>query len=144
MHHMSSMQGLSSMQRLSSMQQLMLLCSHRNTVQQSAAYDAVIQCAYSPACPPCPLRAVAPCSTQDEPAFCGLASIAMVLNALSIDPKRPWKGSWRWFHEELLDCCLPLNKVAQEGVVLTQVCPGGARRVGWGKEGREECASKVG
>jgi hypothetical protein len=50
-----------------------------------------------------------------------LASIAMVLNALSIDPTRPWKGSWRWFHEELLDCCLPLNKVAQEGVVLTQV-----------------------
>jgi glutathione gamma-glutamylcysteinyltransferase len=61
------------------------------------------------------------CSTQDEPAFCGLASIAMVLNALSIDPKRPWKGSWRWFHEQLLDCCLPLNKVAQDGVVLTQV-----------------------
>lgn len=60
-------------------------------------------------------------STQDEPAFCGLASIAMVLNALSIDPKRPWKGSWRWFHEQLLDCCLPLNKVAQEGVVLMQV-----------------------
>lgn len=45
----------------------------------------------------------------------------MVLNALSIDPKRPWKGSWRWFHEQLLDCCLPLDTVAQEGVVLTQV-----------------------
>ncbi|WIA42506.1 hypothetical protein OEZ86_008492 [Tetradesmus obliquus] len=59
-------------------------------------------------------------STQDEPAFCGLASIAMVLNALSIDPKRPWKGSWRWFHEQLLDCCLPLATVAKEGVVLTQ------------------------
>eukprot|EP00878_Enallax_costatus_P016815 GHUV01017648.1.p1 GENE.GHUV01017648.1~~GHUV01017648.1.p1 ORF type:complete len:331 (+),score=67.21 GHUV01017648.1:896-1888(+) len=59
-------------------------------------------------------------STQDEPAFCGLASIAMVLNALSIDPKRPWKGSWRWFHEQLLDCCLPLDTVAKEGVVLTQ------------------------
>ncbi|KAF6260230.1 Phytochelatin synthase-domain-containing protein [Scenedesmus sp. NREL 46B-D3] len=59
-------------------------------------------------------------SMQDEPAFCGLASIAMVLNALSIDPKRPWKGSWRWFHEQLLDCCLPLATVAKEGVVLTQ------------------------
>jgi glutathione gamma-glutamylcysteinyltransferase len=46
----------------------------------------------------------------------------MVLNALSIDPKRPWKGSWRWFHEQLLDCCLPLATVAKEGVVLTQVC----------------------
>jgi hypothetical protein len=28
------------------------------------------------------------CSTQDKPAFCGLASIAMVLIALSIDPIR--------------------------------------------------------
>ncbi len=45
------------------------------------------------------------CSTQDEPAFCGLASLAMVLNALSIDPRRTWKGSWRWFHEAMLDCC---------------------------------------
>jgi hypothetical protein len=66
-------------------------------------------------------------STQDEPAFCGLASIAMVLNALSIDPKRPWKGSWRWFHEQLLDCCLPLATVAKEGVVLTQVSTSGCR-----------------
>ena len=44
-------------------------------------------------------------STQDEPAFCGLASLSMVLNALAIDPRRPWKGVWRWFNEELLDCC---------------------------------------
>jgi hypothetical protein len=60
-------------------------------------------------------------STQDEPAFCGLASLAMVLNALSIDPRRTWKGSWRWFHEKLLDCCLPLDRVASEGIVLSQV-----------------------
>ena len=59
-------------------------------------------------------------STQDEPAFCGLASLAMVLNALAIDPRRPWKGSWRWFHERLLDCCLPLERVASEGIVLAQ------------------------
>lgn len=30
-------------------------------------------------------------STQDEPAYCGLASLAMVLNALNVDPRRPWK-----------------------------------------------------
>lgn len=35
---------------------------------------------------------------QDEPAYCGLATLAMVLNSLSIDPRRPWKGPWRWFH----------------------------------------------
>jgi glutathione gamma-glutamylcysteinyltransferase len=49
--------------------------------------------------------------TQDEPAYCGLASLTMALNALAIDPRRPWKGPWRWFNEDLLDCCEPLPKV---------------------------------
>lgn len=39
-----------------------------------------------PSCAGCHTR-----STQDEPAFCGLASLAMTLNALSIDPRRTWK-----------------------------------------------------
>ena len=30
--------------------------------------------------------------TQSEPAYCGLASLSVVLNALSIDPGRKWKG----------------------------------------------------
>lgn len=30
--------------------------------------------------------------TQSEPAFCGLGTLAMVLNALAIDPGRKWKG----------------------------------------------------
>lgn len=30
--------------------------------------------------------------TQSEPAYCGLATLAMVLNALAIDPGRKWKG----------------------------------------------------
>lgn len=58
--------------------------------------------------------------TQDEPAFCGLASISMVLNALSIDPRRAWKGPWRFFHEQMLDCCLPLEQVKKEGITLNQ------------------------
>ncbi|RMZ52137.1 hypothetical protein APUTEX25_001527 [Auxenochlorella protothecoides] len=58
--------------------------------------------------------------TQDEPAFCGLASVAMVLNSLAIDPRRAWKGPWRWFHEEMLDCCHPLARVREEGVTLDQ------------------------
>ena len=61
------------------------------------------------------------CRTQDEPAFCGLASLAMVLNALAVDPRRPWKGPWRWFHEQMLDCCRPLSEVIQTGVILDQV-----------------------
>jgi glutathione gamma-glutamylcysteinyltransferase len=58
--------------------------------------------------------------TQDEPAYCGLASVAMVLNALSIDPRRPWKGVWRYFHEQMLDCCYPLDKVKLHGITLEQ------------------------
>lgn len=45
----------------------------------------------------------------------------MVLNSLSIDPRRQWKGPWRDFHEAMLDCCHPLSKVAEEGVTLQQV-----------------------
>jgi glutathione gamma-glutamylcysteinyltransferase len=43
--------------------------------------------------------------TQSDPSFCGLGSLVGVLNALAIDPERLWKGSWRWFAEDLLDCC---------------------------------------
>ena len=57
-------------------------------------------------------------TTQSEPAFCGLGTLAMVLNALELDPGRLWKGPWRWFSEELLDCCLPLDMVARDGVSL--------------------------
>jgi len=59
--------------------------------------------------------------TQSEPAFCGLASLAVVLNALAIDPGRRWKGPWRWFDESMLDCCEPLDKVKAEGITFAKV-----------------------
>uniref|UniRef100_A0A8R7QWZ2 glutathione gamma-glutamylcysteinyltransferase n=1 Tax=Triticum urartu TaxID=4572 RepID=A0A8R7QWZ2_TRIUA len=59
--------------------------------------------------------------TQSEPAFCGLASLSVVLNALAIDPGRPWKGPWRWFDESMLDCCEPLHKVKAEGITFGKV-----------------------
>jgi glutathione gamma-glutamylcysteinyltransferase len=34
---------------------------------------------------------------QSEPAFCGLGSLVMVLNALEVDPMKRWKGVWRWY-----------------------------------------------
>ena len=49
--------------------------------------------------------------TQDDPAFCGLATLVMTLNALHIDPGRTWKGVWRWFDESKLDCCKPLERL---------------------------------
>jgi glutathione gamma-glutamylcysteinyltransferase len=42
--------------------------------------------------------------TQSEPSFCSVSSLAMVLNALNFDPKRIWKGAWRWVSEEMLNC----------------------------------------
>ena len=54
--------------------------------------------------------------TQSDPAFCGLGSLVVALNALSIDPGRLWKGPWRWFAEEMLDCCVPLSEVRQRGL----------------------------
>ena len=54
--------------------------------------------------------------TQDEPAFCGISTLVMVLNTLCIDPKRVWKGVWRWYHEKMLNCCSPLEQVKKEGI----------------------------
>jgi hypothetical protein len=60
-----------------------------------------------------------------EPSFCALSSLAMVLNALNFDPKKTWKGVWRWVSEETLQCesreiCgHSLEKVKQHGMTFT-------------------------
>jgi glutathione gamma-glutamylcysteinyltransferase len=59
--------------------------------------------------------------TQSEPAYCGLGSLVVALNALAIDPGRLWKGPWRWFAEDLLDCCVPLEEVRARGLDLDEV-----------------------
>ncbi|KAL8291718.1 hypothetical protein RQP46_001976 [Phenoliferia psychrophenolica] len=58
--------------------------------------------------------------TQNEPAFCGLGTLCMVLNALEVDPQRKWKGPWRWYEQEMLDCCRPLSAVAAVGISLPE------------------------
>jgi glutathione gamma-glutamylcysteinyltransferase len=59
--------------------------------------------------------------TQADPAFCGLGTLVCALNALGVDPSRQWKGPWRWFSEELLDCCKPLDEIRRSGVSLDEV-----------------------
>jgi glutathione gamma-glutamylcysteinyltransferase len=59
--------------------------------------------------------------TQSDPAYCGLGSLVCALNALGIDPARRWKGPWRWFSEELLDCCKPLEEIRRLGLSLDEV-----------------------
>ena len=57
-------------------------------------------------------------TTQSEPAYCGISSLVMVLNALAVDPRKLWKGNWRWYHEELLNCCVDLEEVKATGITL--------------------------
>ena len=33
--------------------------------------------------------------TQSSPPSCGVTSLAMILNAMNVDPNRRWKGGWR-------------------------------------------------
>jgi glutathione gamma-glutamylcysteinyltransferase len=59
-------------------------------------------------------------STQTEPAYCGLSTLVVVLNALAVDPRQVWKGPWRWYEESMLNCCLDLDQVKTAGVTLPQ------------------------
>ncbi|PAA70519.1 hypothetical protein BOX15_Mlig000949g5, partial [Macrostomum lignano] len=58
--------------------------------------------------------------TQDDPSFCGLATLVMCLNSLEVDPGKVWKGPWRWFHEEMLDCCVQVDRVRKHGLTLAE------------------------
>ncbi|KAG0287439.1 hypothetical protein BGZ97_007096 [Linnemannia gamsii] len=59
-------------------------------------------------------------TTQSEPAYCGPSSLAMVLNSLEVDPQRQWKGAWRWYSDELLECCAPAEQVKAKGITFNQ------------------------
>ena len=60
-------------------------------------------------------------NTQSAPAYCGLTSLCVAMNALLIDPRRIWQGVWRWFSEELLDCCDPLEVIQLKGITLPKL-----------------------
>ena len=60
--------------------------------------------------------------TQSDPSLCSLSTLAMVLNALNHDPKKIWKGIWRWVTEDTLQCDSmkicghSLDKVQKDGM----------------------------
>jgi len=56
--------------------------------------------------------------TQTEPAFCGVSTLVMVLNALAVDPGQLWKGPWRWYEEKMLNCCVDLEEIKKGGITL--------------------------
>lgn len=61
---------------------------------------------------------------QSDPAFCGVTTLLIVLNALAIDPMVRWKGGWRYFGDEdvlLSNCCLSAEYVRRVGVTMEQL-----------------------
>lgn len=60
---------------------------------------------------------------QSDPAFCGVTTLLMVLNAMGIDPNVRWRGGWRFFGSEevLLDgCCLSAERIRRVGITLEE------------------------
>ncbi|KAI8977172.1 Phytochelatin synthase-domain-containing protein [Mycotypha africana] len=55
-------------------------------------------------------------SNQSSPSYGGVSTLAMVLNALEIDPKRTWKGNWRWFSSEQMKTCSPAELIQERGI----------------------------
>ncbi|KAF8454562.1 Phytochelatin synthase, partial [Terfezia claveryi] len=58
--------------------------------------------------------------TQEEPAYCGIGTLCMILNAMKIDPAKTWRKPWRWFTQDMLDCCRPLDYVRTNGITLSE------------------------
>ena len=62
---------------------------------------------------------------QMDPAYCGVSTLILILNALAIDPNVRWRGGWRWYGNEsmLLErCCIEEERVRREGITLEQFC----------------------
>ncbi|KAL7490635.1 hypothetical protein ACHAWT_000195 [Skeletonema menzelii] len=57
--------------------------------------------------------------TQPEPAYCGLTTLVIILNALAVDPRRKWKGPWRWYEESMLNCCIDLDVAKETGITFS-------------------------
>ena len=69
---------------------------------------------------------------QSDPAYCGVTTLIMVLNAIGIDPNVRWKGGWRWYGNEdmiLNSCCINSERVRRAGILMEEfqslgVCQG--------------------
>lgn len=58
-------------------------------------------------------------TTQAEPAYCGICTLTMCLNAMAVDPKQQWNGSpWRWYSESMLNCCMSLDEIKKTGITI--------------------------
>lgn len=64
--------------------------------------------------------------TQEEPTFCGLGTLTMVMNALRVDPRRRWHDDvgpgWRWWSDEMFptSCTGSLERIRMTGVTMEE------------------------
>jgi glutathione gamma-glutamylcysteinyltransferase len=56
--------------------------------------------------------------TQNDISTCSTASMAMMLNALKVDPGENWKGIWRWYDDYNIQHMHP-SKI-KEGLTLKE------------------------
>ncbi len=47
-------------------------------------------------------------------------ALHVVLFIPQIDPHRVWKGAWRWYHEDMLSCCIPLEHIKKNGITMEE------------------------
>jgi hypothetical protein len=62
-------------------------------------------------------------ANQSDPAFCGITTLLVCLNAFAIDPQTRWRGGWRYFGDEeslLARCCLDPGRIRSEGINLEE------------------------
>ena len=62
-------------------------------------------------------------ANQSDPAFCGITTLLVVLNAGGVDPHTRWKGGWRYFGDEeslLARCCMSSTRIRSHGITLDE------------------------
>lgn len=60
---------------------------------------------------------------QSDPAYCGVTTLLMTLNAMNVDPNIRWKGGWRYYADEdilLSRCCLNAERIRRVGITMEQ------------------------
>lgn len=64
-------------------------------------------------------------TNQSEPAYCGLTTACIVLNALECDTVYRWNGGWRYWHDESVlfaACpCLDPRRIQRQGISIGQL-----------------------
>ena len=58
-------------------------------------------------------------TNQSDPAFCGVTTLCVILNAMALDPNVRWRGGWRWYGDDsmvLNNCCLSGERVRRGGI----------------------------